>query len=625
MEMLKPRQSWRNAEVANLSLGRLNRGYRMHLHEKPVVNVARWSNGHHFQLKTDQVPFLPYEQGSEMRLSVELQPTQSPSILARIQNLGDDCYLPWHDKQLELGEEIDVALPLHIVQDGQHLEVRLHGQLTALNRPIHTIERPRTNTGEPVVPIERLGVSPSSATLARWFATLELLQHSTAGSQEFFSSVARAATNPGGMTAGLVILREHDDWVTVGSHLPDPTLGISYCYDLLERVLEDGRTHYHDASEDADHLPPGTDSVVAAPVLDNDGKVQGVVYGYRSTRNRNKRRSIRALEALWMQMLAGSMSAALSRLKAETEAARQAVLLEQAFSPKVVREITENPAALAGQERETTILFADLRDSTRISETLSAEENYELLGHLLDRLTLEVRNCDGVIIDYYGDGLAAMWNAPTTQPDHARLACRAALAMQQAVDSLNEVWQHRIGQSIRVGIGINTGTSRVGNAGSQTRLKYGPRGTAVVVASRLESATKHLGRPILITEPVVNELGENAVVQRVCRVRLAGITQPVNAFELHSLDRPVAPEELLQQICEYELALEHFENGDLDAAESIVNGCACGNKKRDSAGSLLKQLIQAYRDAPHPTANRNQPFVFDLSGGGPSHGPSPYS
>ncbi len=577
------------------------------------LNVAHWDDEQHLQLAADCLPFMPSDQGYDSQLRIEEAGVETELPSVRLQNLGETCELLWHGQQLGKGEAGVFSLPIHIIQEGHHLELRQHGQLNSLNRPFHTIERPRSDTGEPMVPIERLGTAPSAETMARWFATLELLQHSTGGSQQYFASVAQAATNPGGMTAGFVILRDGDGWTTVGSHIPDPTLGISYCYDLLERVIGDGRTHYHDALEDAEDLPDGADSVVAAPILSNAGEVKGVVYGYRSLRNRNKRRSIRAMEALWIQMLAGSVSAALSRMAAEAEAARKTVLLEHAFSPKVMREITENPAALAGQERTTTILFADLRESTSISESLSAKENYDLLSDLLDRLSLQVRNFDGVIIDYYGDGMAAMWNAPTDQPDHANLACQAALAMQEQVAELNEKWEGRIGRRIRIGIGINTGQARVGNAGSKTRLKYGPRGTAVNVASRLETATKHLVRPILVTKSVVNELGPGAIVSRVCKLRLAGISDPIDAFELHTLERRSAERMVLDQIGQYELALEHFERGDLDKAEHVLDLIA---KASQQVGSdrFLRDAIQVRRNKSRQL--QSEPDVIDISAGG---------
>ncbi len=561
------------------------------------INVATWCQDQHRQIRTDQTPFVLGEQPDEVKIVVELMEDQEALVTprVRVQNLGTTCELTWHSQLLELGEVAEVTLPLHVVQEGKHLEIRQHGQLTAFNRPFHTIERPRNSWGEPLVPIDRLGVAPSAELLSRWFAALELLQHSSAGSADFFNAVTRATTNPGGMTAGFVILRVDNEWQTMASHLPDPMLGIGFCYDVLDKVVADGRTHFHDAEENSDELPAGADSVVAAPIFDKENVVIGAVYGYRSMRSRNKRRSIRPLEAVWIQLLAGAVGAGLSRFEAEAEAARTSVLLEQAFSPKVIREIVNNPAALTGQERETTILFADLRESSRISEQLPPQDNYELLSQVLDMLSLQVRENDGVIIDYYGDGMAAMWNAPADQPEHARLGCQAAIAMQQGLVELNKKWELRLGRPVQVGIGINTGLSRVGNAGSTTRLKYGPRGTVVNIASRMESATKHLGLPILLTASTAGEIKAKACVRRVGRVRLAGIHEPVEAYQLCSMARDSVSDEILRRIEQYEVALQALEQGDLDRAERLFRAYSDSPMAAQLPAQFMLQAIASNR------------------------------
>lgn len=584
------------------------------MNHDPQLDVAIWCNGQLRQTRTDRMPMLLGDPTDAVRISVELHETDrlpGTTPLVRIQNLGASCNLLWHRRHLELGEEAIVGLPLHIVHDDQHYEIRQHDQLTRLNRPFHTIESPRNSAGIGLIPIERLGVAPSAETLSKWFAALEQLQHNSAGTSDFFHEAAVAATNPGGMTAGFVLLRTDDeDWTVVGSHVPDPTLGISYCYDVLARVVADGRTHYHDASEDAENLPAGADSVVASPIFDDENHLLGVVYGYRSMRSSNQRRGIRALEAVWIQLLAGSVSAALSRMQSEARAARKVVLLEQVFSPKVIREITENPDALNGQERETTILFADLRDSSQISETLSAQENYAFLNELLEALSVQVRAHDGVIIDYYGDGMAAMWNAPSDQPDHALLACQAAFRMQHAVAELSARWEVRLGQPVRLGIGINTGTARVGNAGSQTRIKYGPRGTSVIVASRLESATKHLGSTILMTKATAECVRETAQLRRVCRARLAGIRQPVDVYELCALDSSQLSSDLLERIGQYQMALNLFEHGDLNQAEEVLLEYTQSTAGQQFPADFMLDVIRSSR--LHPERQQGPTGVVDL-------------
>ena len=115
-----------------------------------------------------------------------------------------------------------------------------------------------------------------------------------------------------------------------------------------------------------------------------------------------------------IELLAGAVSEGIARIEREAETDRRRVLLEQAAA------ISQNQLSreIATDEREVTLLFADLRNSTEISAALEPNETYELLSQVMECLTAAVIDHDGLIIDYYGDGLAAMWNAPADQSDH---------------------------------------------------------------------------------------------------------------------------------------------------------------------------------------------------------------
>ena len=112
-----------------------------------------------------------------------------------------------------------------------------------------------------------------------------------------------------------------------------------------------------------------------------------------------------------------------------------------------------------------------------------------------------------VLVDYLGDALMAMWGAPEEQPDHPRLACRAALAMLDQVPGLNGRWQAALGEPMGLGIGINTGTAQVGNVGSRHKFKYGALGHTVNLASRVTGAA----RPgsILVSEETREAIGDD--------------------------------------------------------------------------------------------------------------------
>ena len=137
------------------------------------------------------------------------------------------------------------------------------------------------------------------------------------------------------------------------------------------------------------------------------------------------------------------------------------------------------------------------------------------------------------MVDYAGDGILAMWNAPTAQADHAGRACRAALDMLAELPGLNSRWQAVAAAALAFGIGINTGPAQVGNTGSSRKFKYGPLGNTVNLASRVQGATKHLGLPVLITGATAGEAGRFLRPRRLCQVRVVGIREPVELYELY--------------------------------------------------------------------------------------------
>src|SRR5438105_2825065 len=133
----------------------------------------------------------------------------------------------------------------------------------------------------------------------------------------------------------------------------------------------------------------------------------------------------------------------------------------------------------------------------------------------------------GVLVDYIGDELVAMWGAPEKPIEPARLACRAALDMLATLPTLNERWQAMLQEPIQIGIGLNTGRAWVGNTGSEQKFKYGPLGNTVNLASRVQGATKYLACPLVITQSTEAELEGSFETRRLATVRVVNIADPV--------------------------------------------------------------------------------------------------
>jgi class 3 adenylate cyclase len=288
--------------------------------------------------------------------------------------------------------------------------------------------------------------------------------------------------------------------------------------------------------------------------------------------------------------MADAVGAGMARRRQEIESARQQVLLEQAFSPAVAEHLRRHPLALAGQTREVTLLFADLRGSTALAHELAPADACDLLGELLEVLTQAVMDQAGVVIDYYGDGLCALWNAPLDVPDHADRACHAALDMLAALPDLSRRRQGRVGQPLALGVGLHAGDVQVGNAGTRRRLKYGPRGAAVNVAHRVQVATKTLDVPLLVTHAVRRRLSSRYVTLKACTARLPGLEQPLELFTVFPSTDGTRMQSAFDRYAE---ALAAFEGGDLDSAERLLEKLLAEGQVTPAA--FLAQQTKALR------------------------------
>ena len=191
---------------------------------------------------------------------------------------------------------------------------------------------------------------------------------------------------------------------------------------------------------------------------------------------------------------------------------REKRFIRQAFSqylePELVRKLEESPQALklGGETKALSILFMDIRGFTPISEGLTADELVAFLNKLLSPLSDVILSEQGTIDKYIGDSIMAFWNAPLTVPDHALRACRAALAMQTALNELNAhdafgfAAMGLADPIVRIGVGVNTGDACVGNVGSTRRFNYSVVGDAVNVAARVEANCKEIGADVLVSQ-----------------------------------------------------------------------------------------------------------------------------
>lgn len=404
--------------------------------------------------------------------------------------------------------------------------------------------------------ITELSPSAVDSLVAWWRNVIGVLQSAT-HSEDFFQKATQAVVRLVGLDLGAVYLREENTWrpaaiETRGTSSARPSSSV------LGRVLTERRTVFNRVEESFDVFSSmaALDAFVVSPILDREGRVLGALYGHRSRDvSRANEAGISHLEALLVETLACGVAAGLARLEKERESTARQLRFEQFFSPQLAAELEANPNLLAGRDAEVTVLFCDLREFSSASERLGPQQTMDWIRDVLGTLSDEVANSGGVLVDYIGDAVMAMWGAPAVQPDHASLACRAAVGMLARASEIDSRWQGLIGQPTRFGIGVNTTIARVGNTGSHRKFKYGPLGNGVNLASRVEGATKYLRVPAIVTGATQAGLGGCLPTRRLCTVRVVNIAEPVELYELGSGDDP-SRTSLFKR---YEEALEAFE------------------------------------------------------------------
>lgn len=192
------------------------------------------------------------------------------------------------------------------------------------------------------------------------------------------------------------------------------------------------------------------------------------------------------------------------------------------FDPEVARHILEQGTDLAGEEVEVTVMFLDVRGFTRFASDLPAAQVVAELNQLFELVVPIVRDHEGHVDKFVGDGLLAVFGAPRRTDRHADLALDAARAIAAAVEDDLE--------GLEVGIGLNSGTVVAGNVGGAGRLEFTVIGDAVNVAARIEAATRETGDTILLSERTRELMHEPPEVEERTGVTLRGKSDAVTLY-----------------------------------------------------------------------------------------------
>lgn len=274
----------------------------------------------------------------------------------------------------------------------------------------------------------------------------------------------------------------------------------------------------------------GVRSTICAPLI-TQSSVHGVLYADRL----DPFAAFRPDHLDLISAVAAQTAVTVETVKAHKRLAREEVARANysRFMPEyVVQQLLENPDSfrLGGANQLITVLFADIRGFTAFAENEKPENVVGLLNQYFSAMTEIIFAHGGTLDKYIGDGLMALFGAPTATPEDARNAVKAAVAMQKRFATLNPELVGRGFAEIAVGIGLHTGEATVGYIGSERRSEYTAIGDTVNLASRLESNTA--GGQILISEATAKSAGAIFPLTKREALTVKNRLQPVEVYEI---------------------------------------------------------------------------------------------
>jgi len=201
-------------------------------------------------------------------------------------------------------------------------------------------------------------------------------------------------------------------------------------------------------------------------------------------------------------------------------------------TPEIRDQILAGQIPVEGERRIATLLFSDLRDFTLYVEETAPEEVIRGMRAYFTAMQHAIRRHHGLVLQYVGDEIEAVFGVPVSYEGHADQAVLAALEMRKSLSALNEARRKEGKPSFRHGIGIHTGSVLAGNTGSDDRLSYTLIGNTVNLASRIQDMTKTVKCDILVSEETVKVLKNSFQMKKEQPQTAKGYSRPISVYKL---------------------------------------------------------------------------------------------
>lgn len=273
------------------------------------------------------------------------------------------------------------------------------------------------------------------------------------------------------------------------------------------------------------------------PIRDKQGRVTHAITVFQDIMERKQAEAQKEQFTHELKTLNASLEDRVMERTAQLK--RKNELIRQVFGRYLSDEIvetlleTESGLVLGGERRKITLLTSDIRGFTAQTDNLPPEQVIKIINFYLTAMADIITEYQGTIDEFMGDGILVLFGAPMVRSDDPQRAVACALAMQLAMNKVNEkiiAWGYA---PLEMGIGINTAEVIVGNIGSEKRTKYGVIGREVNLTYRIESYTT--GEQIFISESTFNQLGDLVKIGTTKEVKPKGVKQPIKIYEVEGI------------------------------------------------------------------------------------------
>lgn len=207
-------------------------------------------------------------------------------------------------------------------------------------------------------------------------------------------------------------------------------------------------------------------------------------------------------------------------------------LFNKFHGSSVTEDLMKGDVGLGGQSKDVVVFFSDIRGFTAFSEKRSPEEVVEMLNEYFGVMVGIINKHGGVVDKFIGDAIMAIWGAPKTTDRDPHNAVRACLEMRKALEELNAKREARQQPPLQIGMGLHAGKAISGTIGSSERMEYTVIGNTVNTGSRIEAATKAFGADLLISDTVLEKVGDEFKTEYAGAAEVKGRSEPLKLHKV---------------------------------------------------------------------------------------------